>query len=168
MPYVSPQKDPWNIPKPDSSRHYRWIASDPRRLGLWLRGFGDIPGYRLLQGKDRADTIKIAERLGFPASYVDVNNRITWGHNVLADIPREEYDRRVKERLDEQLEKIYTAQNSVSEAVDKIPGVDMFVEHPDETAMRKANSERDGRPFSGQSGRGTSPALKARKTPTKP
>lgn len=166
MPYQRPIDDPWSIPNPKPGRHYRWLAADPRRLSLWLRSYGDIPGYSLVQGKTKQETISKAEELGYDASWVDANNRISFGHNVLADIPVEEYHRRTKERIDEQLDKINEATNKVYELTEPVKGVEPFIEHPDETQARKEFSKREDRPFSGQAGRGKSPNLKSRKQPT--
>lgn len=168
MPYGGPSdnvNDPWAIPNPDPTRHYRWISSDPRRLSLWLRSWGTVPGYSLVQGDSIDETRRLAEKLGFHASIVDTANRISFGFNVLADIPREEYERRVKEKVDEQLEKVAQTRESFHEAVDKIHGVKSFEQDPEEFEDRKKFNRRGAgeRPFVGQAGRGASPFMRARR-----
>ena len=146
--------DPFFIPKEDPTRHYRWLSDDPRRLSLWLRSYGDVPGYEL-------EPVDNCERLGLPESYKhSLSGRIVMGHNVLASIPKEEHERRVKELLDEGLERLAAAKEEVHAKAEGLPGVRSFEEHPDATADRKAYHTREDRPFSGQAGRGKSPHLK--------
>jgi hypothetical protein len=56
MPYLPPNEDVWSIPNPEAGRHYRWLNMRPDRLGLWLRSYGNIPGYRLEQKETVAKT----------------------------------------------------------------------------------------------------------------
>lgn len=136
MPYSPPNVDPFTIPTPDPTRHYRWLSDDPRRLALWLRSYGSIPGYRLEPREN-------AEKLGLSLDYVnEATGRIRYGYNVLASIPIEEYERRVRERLDEQLEKIGSAKERVHAAVDGLPGAKVIEREPEEHFDRKAHAER--------------------------
>lgn len=164
MPYIPQGADPWLIPTPDSSRHYRWLNSNPMRLGLWLRAFGSVPGYRLERGATIEDTKRIADTLGLSAESVDLaTNRIAYGHNVLASIPIEEYARRSAAQVDEQLEKIAEVEDSAFANIDNIKGVRAFKEHPDEMKERERHAVRGmtgSRPLSGQTGVGTSPGLR--------
>lgn len=117
MPYQPRNADPFSIPNPDPGRHYRWLADDPKRLGLWLRSYGDCPGYRLEVGEETC------ARLGFETQFMlDPMKRIRYGFNVLASIPIEEWERRQRERLDEQIEKFNAPLEKFAAAVDNIPG----------------------------------------------
>jgi len=167
MPYAGPTdrlQDPWAIPNPQPGRYYRWISTDPRRMSMWLRNFGDIPGYSLVQGSTVAETIALAEKLGYSASMVDASNRISYGFNCLADIPVEEHERRVREKVDEQLEKVNAAREAFHASVEGLHGVKSFEQDPEEFVDRK-NFARRGpgeRPFVGQAGQGASPLMRAR------
>jgi hypothetical protein len=135
----------------------------PDRLGLWLRSYGNIPGYRLEQKETVAKTKEHAVNLGLPADMVDTAlNRISYGMNVLASIPDAEYVRRMEEKLEEQLDKIDASKEQFHEKGSTLPGVRTFEEHPKETADRKGFATRTDRPFSGQTGVGASPALRRR------
>ena len=168
MPYAGPSynlMDPWGVPNPDPARRYRWIATDPRRLSLWLRSYGEVPGYSLVQGASIKDTKALAERLGLSDRLVDASNRIVYGHNVLADIPVEEYERRVSERVDEQLDKLASAKDEFHAKAEGLHGIKTFEQTPEETADRKEFHQREpgDRPFVGQAGQGTSPLLRPRR-----
>ena len=169
MPYIPQGADPWEVTHPQPGRHYRYISSTPEKLGLWLRSFGDRPGYALERGATVKDTKELAIKLGLSAEQVDTNlNRIGYGHNVLASIPMEEYLRRRRELG----EKVDTRESDAKEAflatADELPGVTAFERSPDEHKDRKRIATREDRPFSGQSGVGSSPHLKPRRTRANP
>ena len=155
--------DPYFIPKPDPTRHYRWLSDDPKRLGMWLRSFGDVPGYRLEAGPTLADTVAIAEKLGYNDSYVDkLKNRITFGYNVLASIPIEEHDLRVRYRVEDQMEQLAAAEDQMFAKFDNIKGVRARKDAVENFQDEKRFHTREDRPFSGQAGSGVSPALRRR------
>lgn len=167
MPYAGPTDnpmDPWGIPRPASDRQYRWLSTDPRRLSMWLRAYGDIPGYDLVQGASLEDTRKLADQLGLSRRLVDASNRIVYGHNVLAHIPLEEHHRRQREQINEQLDKITQAKDQFLADADGLHGVTPFEEHPEETQDRKQfNTREPGEaPFVGQAGVGKSPMIRRR------
>ena len=165
MPYVPRGQDPWLIPNPAPGRHYRYISSKPEKLGLWLRSFGDRPGYALERGATVEATKKLAVQLGLSEEQVDVAlNRIGYGHNVLASIPIEEYVRRTSELSAQNAENIGAAKEAYHAAVDEIPGVTSFERSPEEHEDRKRVATRPDRPFSGQTGVGRSPHLKPPRT----
>ncbi len=165
MPWTPSGTDPWLIPNKDSSRHYRFLSSKPERLGGWLRSHGDRPGYALVRGATVADTKKMAVKLGLSEELVDPNlNRIAYGHNVLASIPQEEYERRIREMAGETNDRIGAAKEAFHATGETLPGVTTFERDPEEHEDRKRIATRDERPFSGQTGRGTSPHLKPRKS----
>lgn len=99
--YTPPNLDPFFIPKPDPSRSYRWISTDAKRLSQWLRSYGSIPGYELVQGKTVDETRALAKSLGLSAHDVSTTfNWISYGDLVLASIPIEEFERRRQEFAD--------------------------------------------------------------------
>lgn len=136
MPYSPQGVDPFSIPRPDPTRHYRWLSDDPRRLALWLRQHGDHPGYQLVTPEE-------GEAIGLGADYVNLaTGRIRYGFNVLASIPIEEYHRRVRERLDEQLDRQQAAREGFLASTDHIKGVDAFIREPAEHFDRKEHATR--------------------------
>lgn len=161
MPWIEPGRDPWGIPNPDTSRHYRWVSNKPERLMLWLKSYGSTPGYTLEQKATLDKTREHAIALGLPPEYVNENtNRIEYGLNTLASIPMEERDRRIKLKLDELIERRQASVDEFHAKGDELPGVRTFEEHPEQTQDRKKFATRTERPFSGQSGVGTSPNLR--------
>lgn len=164
MPYIPQGQDPWLIPNPNPERHYRYLSSKPEKLGLWLRSFGDRPGYALERGATVEATKALAVELGLSEEMVDLNlNRIGYGHNVLASIPMEEYLRRQGELIGMKDEAIGAAKEEFHATVDELPGVKSFERTPDEHKDRKRVATREDRPISGQTGRGTSPHLRTQR-----
>lgn len=149
--------DPYYIPNKDPNLHYRWISDAPTKLGLWLRSYGSRPGYTLVQGATIEETQKIAEEHGLTAQYVTAANRIAYGQNVLAAIPREEHERRVAEQVAEQRSKLAAAKDAFHAEGDNIPGIRTFEDHPENLDDKRKFAEREDRPFSGQTGVGASP-----------
>ncbi len=165
MPWMPSGTDPWSIPQKDPDRHYRFLSSKPERLGGWLRSWGDRPGYALVRGATVDDTKAMAVKLGLSAELVDVNlNRIMYGHNVLASIPKEEYERRMNEMAGETTDRIGAAKEAFHAAGADLPGIKTFERDPEEHADRKRIATRDDKPFVGQAGTGKSPHLKPRRT----
>lgn len=153
----------WQIPNPDPTRAYRWVADNPKRLNLMLMSWGEHCGYSIVQGGTLEETRAKAEALGFSVHLVDARNRIVFGDAVLCDIPIEEAIHRDQARVDEQLEKVYEIEQRVHETADNIPGIRTYVQDPEETADRKRFASED-RPFSGQTGVGKSPAFRSKKS----
>ena len=153
MPFQGLHADPFIIPNPDSTRHYRWLSDDPRRMALWLRSLGDAPGYRLERGASVPDTIKKADSLGFPEDYVDkAKNVIRFGQNVLASIPMEEAERRTKYLASVAFESLDQAEDQFMAQASELPGVTPFKDDPEAVLERKKHALRADRPFSGQVG----------------
>lgn len=153
MPINRIQADPFLIPNPDSTRHYRWLSDDPRRLALWLRSLGDDPGYRLERGPTVKETVELAEKLGFNGDYVDrAKNVIRFGFNILASIPKEEHEKRIQFLLDQQGETLAQAEDSFMAEADRVRGVRAFKDDPEEVMNRKKHATREDRPFAGQVG----------------
>ena len=163
MPYIPQGTDPWVVPNPQPGRHYRYISSKPERLSLWLRSYGDRPGYSLERGATVEDTKKIAVSLGLSEEQVDLNlNRIMYGHNVLASIPEEEYRKRTAEFAKTTNDKVGNAKEAFHAVGDDLPGITTFERTEEEHNDRKRIATRSDRPISGQTGRGTSPHLRTR------
>lgn len=154
MPYSGPRGDrDWSyIPNPDPTRHYRWLADDPRRLSLWLRSIGNCPGYELVRRpyakpvKDIDETNTtwgLAKQLGLdPEGYVDVtNNRIRYQFSVLASIPMEEYERRVSESREEAIQRDASIEDSYMARVEA-RGVRPFKRELEEIEDRKEFATR--------------------------
>ena len=153
MPVNRIDADPFFIPKPDSTRHYRWISDDPKRLALWLRSIGDSPGYKLERGDTVKATQALAEKLGFSPDYVDRGkNCIRFGFNLLASIPVEERDKRVEYLQRMQTEQLDAAQDQFLSDADRMRGVKGFIKDPAEVQDQKKHALREDRPFSGQTG----------------
>jgi hypothetical protein len=158
MPIQRITADPYMIPNPDSTRHYRWLSDDPKRLALWLRSLGDSPGYRVERGDTVDATGELAEKLGFAIDYVDKSrNCIRFGFNILASIPVEEHEARMEYMAQQQYDAISSAEDSFMAEADRVPGVRGIKRDPEEHKDRKSHAAREGRPFAGQvSGRRSS------------
>jgi len=147
------QADPFLIPNPDSTRHYRWISDNPQRMAMWLRSVGDQPGYQLVQGATVPDTMKLAEKLGLSGMLVDKGrNFIRVGFNVLASIPVEEYVLRQQYLLQQGKEQLDDAKDNFLGTADAIPGVKGIIKDPEEMLDEKKVKTRTDRPFAGQVG----------------
>lgn len=105
MPYTHPNAGLYAIPnweKVHPELHPRWISVDAKRFTMHQMSFGDFPGYKIY-GADCSSLEELQEKveaLGLPATYVNTNTyRVQLGDTVLAYIPREEYERRLVEKL---------------------------------------------------------------------
>ena len=104
MPYTPVGIDPYFIPKWNelhSDWHPRWISMDARRRSGHTMTFGDVPGYKEYgAGMTKDELVEKAAALGLSDAYVNSNlNRIVFGDVMLAYIPREEFIRRTKEKM---------------------------------------------------------------------
>ncbi len=152
MPFMT--VDPFMIPSPDPTRHYRWLSDNPRRLSMWLRSYGTVSGYALEPAAN-------CEKLGLPESYGQkATGRIVMGDNILASVPLEEFHQRQRDNIDAQLERLAAVKEEFHAQGEMLPGIRTFEEDPEQTADRKRYHTRPDRPFSGQAGRGNSPVFK--------
>ena len=161
MPIQRTTHDAFHIPNKDPNRHYRWISADRKKLAMWLRSLGDSPGYRLEQGASAKETLALCTQLGLPAQYVDAaRNVIRNGDLFLASVSVEEYDKRIAFLVRMGQDRQQAAREDFLAQADATPGVTAVTDEPEEFMEKKAHAEREDRPVSGQSGVGTSPALK--------
>lgn len=104
MPYLPSGYDAYSLPNwyniyPD--RHPRWISMDSRRYKLHLMDYGRKTGYVPFGlGMSEAELKEAVEKIGLNDTYIDyARGRVVVGDVMLAWIPEEEWQRRVKERL---------------------------------------------------------------------
>lgn len=104
MPYLPPTADLFSVPKWDEVHpdlHKRWISTKPDKMRGHMWDFGG-GGYVLYGSRfDTLDKVKAAAlALGLSEFHVDAaSGQIKIGDLVLACISRDEYNRRVEERM---------------------------------------------------------------------
>lgn len=104
MPYIPVGFDPTFIPKWNelhSDLHPRWISMEAKRRAMHSFSYGDHPGYKEYgEGMTREQLEEACTALGLPHTYINYNiNRIVFGDVMLAYIPKDEWVRRLKERI---------------------------------------------------------------------
>lgn len=141
MPYT--EGDALWIPRPEAGIHYRWISADIRRLAQWQISIGEgRPGYALTKGDTVTETRTKAKSLGLNDTYVnELANRIQFGDLILAQIPQEEYERRVSILHGRQKAVVKSSQEIV-DTLD-LPGVKLHVREVGEIEDRKKFAQRE-------------------------
>ena len=147
MPYQPGGNDPFRIPKKEAAWHYRWLGDDAQRLSQHLLGHADRPGYKIIQGKTVPETVKIAEKLGLPEAYVDrLKNRIVYGRCILAKIPLVEYQSRMRERTEDQQDRLRASKDDFYDTAAR-RGVRPFIKEKEEVDDRRKFATRDDDPI---------------------
>jgi hypothetical protein len=149
--------DEFGVPFQDPSRHYRWLASDPKKLRRWL-----LQGrYELECGPTVETTKELAVKLFGPAGehmVSDSLNRITShsGDHYLASIPMEEYLRRREIIASMSRDRLSNAEDAYFDAASRTPHVRPFKREVEEIEDRKKFVSRESTNRVGYSGAATS------------
>lgn len=142
MPYFPSGFDALYV-KPLPGKHFRWISMDAKRQRHWLMNFGDRPGYKLLQGSNPEETMKLIEEIGLSTPYFNsALNAITFGDLILAWLPEEEYQRRREEIANETASRMDSVVDQYYEAATR-RGIRPFVREIEEIVDRKMRAQAD-------------------------
>lgn len=142
-------QDALAVRKPEPGMGYRWLADDPERLSLHLVGDPDMPGYKIVQGKNVPETKKLAAKLGFSEGYVnELTNRIQYGRLILGQIPKIAQQARQRELRTDLLDLLGRREEEATEKM-KRAGVNPIVGEAEEFEDKKqfATRESDNRVF---------------------
>lgn len=132
----------WDAVFPD--RHPRFISMDARRMKGHATSYGKYPGYQQLGAGMSADELaETVEKLGMTRDVINTAlNRVVIGDLMLAWIPREEYERRFREKLT-------AAEERINRSIDRhlasqrTKGIKPIVMETEELEDRRAFAARE-------------------------
>lgn len=139
-----------HIPNPDPAFHYCWLTElDRHNFQVQQLSRGGRPGYKIVAGKTRNDTIELAEKLGFPDQWVSSKNRINYAEMVLCTLPIEEHHKREAEKLAEAayISSPKALREQYEAAMEGNPVAKPIVEQLGETIDRDNFNKRENKPF---------------------